>query len=100
MRNNAAGQVSRDVCGRREAATCPTTSQIHDAALRCGSFNAHRTSARTSPFTRLRRESRLRRGKMGPVDLAGVEQIVMDEFAIQKGHRHATVTVEPNTKRV
>ena len=37
---------------------------------------------------------------MGPVDLAGVEQIVMDEFAIQKGHRHATVTVEPNTKRV
>jgi transposase len=37
---------------------------------------------------------------LGPVDLAGVEQIVMDEFAIQKGHRYATVIVEPHTKRV
>jgi transposase len=37
---------------------------------------------------------------LGPVDLAGVEQIVMDEFAIQKGHRYATVIVEPDTKRV
>lgn len=37
---------------------------------------------------------------LGPVDLTGVEQIVMDEFAIQKGHRYATVIVEPQTKRV
>jgi len=37
---------------------------------------------------------------LGPVDVAGVEQIVMDEFAIQKGHRYATVIVEPETKRV
>jgi transposase len=37
---------------------------------------------------------------LGPVDLSGVEQIVMDEFAIQKGHRYATVIVEPSTKRV
>lgn len=37
---------------------------------------------------------------LGPVDLSGVEQIVMDEFAIQKGHRYATVIVEPATKRV
>jgi transposase len=36
----------------------------------------------------------------GPVDLSGVEQIVMDEFAIRKGHRYATVIVEPSTKRV
>ena len=38
--------------------------------------------------------------ELGPVDLSGVEQIVMDEFAIQKGHRYATVIVEPSTKRV
>ena len=31
---------------------------------------------------------------------AGVEAIAMDEFAIQKGHRYATVIVEPHTKRV
>ncbi len=37
---------------------------------------------------------------LGPMDLSGVDQIVMDEFAIQKGHRYATVIVEPSTKRV
>ena len=37
---------------------------------------------------------------LGPPDLDGVEQIVMDEFAIQKGHRYATVILEPNAKRV
>ena len=37
---------------------------------------------------------------LGPVELSGVEQIVMDEFAIQKGHRYATVIVEPRSKRV
>jgi transposase len=37
---------------------------------------------------------------LGPVDLSGVEAIVMDEFAIQKGHRYATVVVEASTKRV
>lgn len=38
--------------------------------------------------------------KLGSVDLAGVDVIAMDEFAIQKGHRYATVIVEPRTKRV
>ena len=37
---------------------------------------------------------------LGPPNLAGVEAIVMDEFAIQKGHRYATVIAEPYTKRV
>lgn len=37
---------------------------------------------------------------LGPVDLDGVEIIAMDEFAIQKGHRYATVIVEPTRKRV
>lgn len=37
---------------------------------------------------------------LGPVDLDGIEVIGMDEFAIQKGHRYATVIVEPVRKRV
>jgi len=38
--------------------------------------------------------------ELGPVNLEGVEVIGMDEFAIQKGHRYATVIVEPGRKRV
>jgi transposase len=37
---------------------------------------------------------------LGPVDLSGVRIIAMDEFAIHKGHRYATVIIEPATKRV
>jgi transposase len=37
---------------------------------------------------------------LGSVDLRNVETIAMDEFAIQKGHRYATVVVDPATKRV
>lgn len=38
--------------------------------------------------------------ELGPIDLVGVEVIAMDEFAIHKGHRYATVIVEPYCKRV
>ena len=37
---------------------------------------------------------------LGPVDLDGIAVIALDEFAIQKGHRYATVIVEPMRKRV
>ena len=37
---------------------------------------------------------------LGPVDLSGVRQLLMDEFALHTGHRYATVVVEPTTKRV
>lgn len=37
---------------------------------------------------------------LGPVDLTGVTVIAMDEFAIQKGHRYATVIIDPTVKRV
>jgi len=43
--------------------------------------------------------ARLQR-ELGPVDLEGLEVIALDEFAIQKGHRYATVVVEPMRKRV
>lgn len=38
--------------------------------------------------------------ELGPPCLDGVEVIAMDKFAIQKGHRYATVVVEPYRKRV
>ena len=37
---------------------------------------------------------------LGPVELDGVTKLAMDEFAIQKGHRYATVVIEPTCKRV
>lgn len=38
--------------------------------------------------------------EFGAIDLSGVTVIAMDEFAIQKGHRYATVIVELSSKRV
>ena len=41
--------------------------------------------------------------RLGPItaeSLADVRLLVIDEFAIQKGHRYATVIVDPTTKRV
>jgi transposase len=34
------------------------------------------------------------------LDMAGVEQLIMDEFAIHKGHRYATVISDAATRRV
>jgi transposase len=41
--------------------------------------------------------------QLGPItreSLAGVRVLAIDEFAMQKGHRYATVIVDPTTKRV
>lgn len=38
--------------------------------------------------------------EVGPPSFDGVEVMAMDEFAIQKGHRYATVVVDARTKRV
>ncbi len=35
-----------------------------------------------------------------PVDLSTVDTIAMDEFAVRRGHRYATVILEPSRKRV
>jgi transposase len=45
-------------------------------------------------------DKRWLRKTLGPVDLSGVAVIAMDEFAIQKGHRYATVIVDAMRKRV
>lgn len=40
--------------------------------------------------------------QLGPLDeqsLRGLEQIAMDEFAIHKGQRYATVVIEPRTRK-
>jgi len=38
--------------------------------------------------------------RLGPINLTGIRQIVIDEFAIQKGHRYATVVAQPTTREV
>ena len=38
--------------------------------------------------------------RLGPVNLAGVRVVALDEFALHRGHRYATLAVDPTTKRV
>lgn len=38
--------------------------------------------------------------RLGPVDFTGVRQIAVDEFALHRGHRYATLVVDVPTKRV
>ncbi len=38
--------------------------------------------------------------RLNPADLTGIEELAMDEFALHKGHRYATVIADPSTKRV
>ena len=37
---------------------------------------------------------------LGAIDLSGVSILAMDEFAIHKGHRYATVIIDPTIKKV
>lgn len=39
-------------------------------------------------------------GRLGPIDLTDVRVIAIDEFAIHRGHRYATVVANPVTRKV
>ena len=71
------------------ARLCKVMSVLHVARF----YGLAWTTVKLIDWRHLERE-------LGPVDLTGVRVIAMDEFAIQKGHRYATVVVEPYRKRV
>jgi transposase len=71
------------------ARLCKAAAILHVARLFCLDWQTDKDLDRAS----LERQ-------LGPVDLDGLEVIAMDEFAIQKAHRYATVIVEPTHKRV
>lgn len=75
--------------GDSVAKLCKVASIRHVAEF----FGLDWKTVKALDFASLQRE-------LGPVDLDGLEVIGMDEFAIQKGHRYATVIVEPTRKRV
>ena len=71
------------------ARLCAVTSVLHTARF----FGLGWKAVKAIDFAYLERT-------LGPIDLSGVTVLGMDEFAIQKGHRYATVIVEPTRKRV
>ena len=75
--------------GESVAQLCRVASIRHVASF----FGLDWKTVKDLDFASLQRQ-------LGPVDLDGLEVIGMDEFAIQKGHRYATVIVEPTRKRV
>jgi transposase len=75
--------------GESVAQLCRVASIRHVASF----FGLDWKTVKDLDFASLQRQ-------LGPVDLDGLEVIGMDEFAIQKGHRYATVIVEPMRKRV
>jgi transposase len=74
---------------RNVARLCAGTSVRHAAQW----FGLDWKTVKTIDFRHLERT-------LGPPDLDGVRLLAMDEFAIQKGHRYATVVVDPERKRV
>lgn len=71
------------------ARLCAVTSVLHAARF----FGLGWKAVKNIDFAHLS-------STLGPIDLNGVTVLGMDEFAIQKGHRYATVIVEPTRKRV
>jgi transposase len=71
------------------ARLCAVTSVLHAARF----FELGWKAVKNIDFAHLERT-------LGPIDLSDVRLLGMDEFAIQKGHRYATVIVEPTRKRV
>jgi transposase len=75
--------------GESVARLCRVTTVLHAARY----FGLDWKTVKALDRASLERE-------LGPIDLDGLTVIGLDEFAIQKGHRYATVIVEPMRKRV
>ena len=71
------------------ARLCAVTSILHVSQF----FGLHWNTVKELDRAHLQRS-------LGPIDFDRLEVIALDEFAIQKGHRYATVIVEPTRKRV
>jgi transposase len=71
------------------ARLCAVMSLRHVAAF----YGLAWTTVKLIDWRHLQRE-------LGPPDLTGVRVLGMDEFALHKGQRYATVIVEPQRKRV
>lgn len=71
------------------ARLCAVASILHVAQF----FGLHWSTVKELDRAHLQRS-------LGPIDFNGLEVIALDEFAIQKGHRYATLIVEPTRKRV
>lgn len=78
---------------RRLAASVARLCQVMSIRHVARFYGLAWTTVKRIDFRHLQRE-------LGPVDLRGVTVIGMDEFAIHKGQRYATVVVEPSRKRV
>jgi len=79
-----------------------TQSLAHSAAALCAVMSIRHVAQfyRLAWTTVKRIDFRHLQQSLEPQSLDGVTVIGMDEFAIQKGHRYATVVVEPSRKRV
>ena len=82
---------------------CRVTRRLADSVARLCSVTSVRHAARWHGIdwkTAKAIDFRALERNLGPVDLEGVRRLAMDEFAIQKGHRYATVVVDVERKRV
>jgi transposase len=78
---------------RRLAASVARLCQVLPVKQVAAFFGLHWNTVKDIDKRALQRD-------LDPVDLSGVTVLAMDEFAIQRGHRYATVVIEPHTRRV
>ena len=76
------------------------TKRLAESVARFCRSNMWRRSSATGTDAVKAIDKRYLKETPGRIDLSGVSMIAMDEFAIHKGHRYATVIVDPMIKKV
>lgn len=79
------------------------TKRFQDAVARLCQVASHKHVAAEYGINRKtvkNIDKRYLQHELGPIDLNGLSILAMDEFAIQKGHRYATVVIDPRCKKV